>query len=217
MNTKYKILVIDDSDIDRKMIAAALQKKNFEVVSLHSGINCLEVAKKEKPDVVLLDNMMPEISGIEVLKVLRSHFSPIELPILMITAKTATEDIIEALSIGADDYIVKPVNFEIALMRINTRLKIVQLSKEMGRLKEMEAVNSMIATYNHEINNPLMIAMSSIGKPEDYKDKKSYERLKNSLDRISEIVKKISSTMKDGTIQYENYTHLSKIINLKNK
>lgn len=213
---KQKILVIDDSDVDRLVLTKVLEKKGFDVVSLASGENCLQVIGNENPQLVLLDILMPVLHGNQILRQLREKYSTIQLPIIMITAKSDSTDIIESLSLGANDYIVKPVDFEIATMRIRTHLKISSLSCEMQRMKEIETINAMITTCNHEINNPLSIALGTIQSLiKNYPHDDRIQKIEGALWRIADIVKRMSCTASQNNATYEKYTDTVKMIKLK--
>ncbi len=182
MNTK-KILLVDDSDFDRELFRKVLSKvENFQIVEAETGEKCFEILNTEKIDLILMDIMMPGVFGTEVLVKIRSNFNALLLPIIMVTSKADTVDVINSLRSGANDYITKPVNFEIALSRINTHLKLSEVSKEMAKLQELAALDAMIATYNHEINNPLAIA---IGYLEQQDLNSVREKLSSSMWRIA--------------------------------
>lgn len=212
---KKKVLVVDDSEFDRNLTAHILRRKDFEVFLADSGAACFEFLKTEKPDVILMDIMMPKQFGSQVLLKIREKFNSIELPVIMMTARTETVDIMECLLLGANDYITKPVEFEIAAMRMLTHLKISDLSREMSKIKELEAVNAMITTYNHEINNPLAVALGSLRLNNGKMDVSSVERLERALWKIADIVKRISAIRDEGLIGYEDYTELSKMVKIK--
>lgn len=208
------VMIVDDSEVDRATLGAVLKKSNYEVIFVESGEKCLELVSKSKPDVILLDAIMPEMDGNEVLRKLRTKYNAIELPILMVTIKSSSSDIVESLSIGANDYITKPVDFDVALMRINTQLKIYELSLSLSKLKELEAVNAMIATYNHEINNPLSVALGALKRLEGVGPTDDYEKIERALWRITSIVKAIKDVAKKGQLEFNAYTDKSKIIKI---
>lgn len=216
---KRKILIIDDSDVDRILLSQVLTKKGFEVIALSSGENCLEILEKEKPAVLLLDVMMPKIPGNQVLQNVREKYSSIQLPVIMITSKSDSSDIVKSFHLGANDHITKPVDFEIALMRIYTHIKIVDLSQEMSRLKELETVSAMIITYNHEINNPLAVAIASTAAlAKKFTDEKGFRRIEEALWRVADIVKKIQgipTQQANEALQYDQYTEGSHKLRLK--
>jgi DNA-binding response OmpR family regulator len=123
MNTlSGRLLIVDDNEMNRDMLARRLERKGYVVGVTDSAHQLLERIKQDGTDLVLLDIEMPEVSGLEALKVLREAYSPIELPIIMVTAKNQSEDIVKALDLGANDYLTKPVDFPVALARIATQL-----------------------------------------------------------------------------------------------
>jgi sigma-B regulation protein RsbU (phosphoserine phosphatase) len=127
-----KLLVVDDNEMNRDMLSRRLSRRKHTVITAENGQQALDLIERESFDVVLLDIMMPGISGIEVLKILRESYSPNDLPIIMATAKSENEDIVEALKLGANDYVTKPLNFPVVLARVSTQLS---LKKSQDALK----------------------------------------------------------------------------------
>jgi CheY-like chemotaxis protein len=123
------ILVVDDLLANRDLMVRRLERSGFRVLSAASGPEALEVLKSAPIDLVLLDIMMPGMTGFEVLKTVRLSRSPAALPVIMVTAKTDSEDVIEALSLGANDYVTKPVDYPVALARIRKELGIRQAAR----------------------------------------------------------------------------------------
>jgi two-component system, OmpR family, response regulator MtrA len=115
-----KILVVDDDDALREMVGLVLNAAGYATVFAADGLAAVEVFKAEEPDLVLLDIMLPGQSGIEVCKQLRALSGT---PIVMLTAKGDTEDVVLGLEAGADDYVVKPHNGAELLARIKARLR----------------------------------------------------------------------------------------------
>lgn len=209
-----RILIVDDSDFDRTLLASALEKKtNVEIVQAKDGQECLNCLLTENIDLVLLDILMPQLNGEEVLKKIRDKFNHIELPVIMVTSKSETSDIIRFLQHGANDYITKPVTFDVAISRITTQLGISDLSREMAKLKELMALNAMISTYNHEINNPLTIAIHC-AEYRDLSDEGVRQKLIESLWRISDTVKKIR-LITENEIKFEDYATNFKMLSIK--
>lgn len=116
------LLLVDDDALNRDALSRRLTRKGFTVLTAESGPHALALVGTHRIDAVLLDVMMPEMSGIETLRRLRQSRSVSELPVIMVTAKDGTEDVVEALEIGANDYVTKPIDFPIALARIRTQV-----------------------------------------------------------------------------------------------
>ncbi|EQC52528.1 response regulator [Bacteriovorax sp. DB6_IX] len=210
-----RILVVDDDQINNKMLTKKLEKKGFDVVQAFCGNDCLTAVEEGGIDLVLLDIMMPDLSGDQVLVQLRKTYSAFELPIIMVTGKSETEAIVNSLRGGANDYIVKPVNIEVALARINTQLTMKKLNKDNLQKAELETAHAMIVTYNHEINNPLTIALGMLRKIEKDYQSPYIDKTRNALNRVVDIVKKIESVANSSEVQRSDYTESDKMIKLK--
>lgn len=107
---EVSVLVVDDNQDIRELVVHILSADGFKVYSAADGVNALAILKSNEVNLVLLDVMMPEMSGLEVLNEIRngSHKKIREVPVMMITAKSSTEDIDQALALGANSYVVKP-------------------------------------------------------------------------------------------------------------
>jgi CheY-like chemotaxis protein len=117
------ILVVDDLPANRDLMVRRLERSGFNVIAAASGPEALEVVGRGRIDLVLLDIMMPGMTGIDVLRTIRMSRSSAALPVVMVTAKTDSEDVVEALSLGANDYVTKPVDYPVALARIQGHLR----------------------------------------------------------------------------------------------
>jgi CheY-like chemotaxis protein len=122
--TEYHLLVTDDNEMNREMFSRRLQRQGYRVTTATTGAEALEFLRKQPFDLVLLDVMMPEINGMEVLGIIRSSYSLLDLPVIMVTAKDQSEDVVAALQMGANDYVTKPLNFPVVLARIQTHLAV---------------------------------------------------------------------------------------------
>ena len=118
-----KILIVDDEPRIVKMVEYRLQANGYEVVTAGNGIECLEKAKKEAPDLILLDILMPEMDGYQALLKLKSLDDTKSIPVIMLTAKGQVEDVVAAQGMGDDEYVVKPFNPVTLLEKIHKGLK----------------------------------------------------------------------------------------------
>src|SRR5271169_4141164 len=117
-----RVLIVDDNEMNRDMLSRRLERKGYIVREAENARCLLESIEEDPVDVVLLDVEMPEISGLEALQTLRGRYNPVELPVIMVTAKDHSEDIVAALDFGANDYVTKPIDFPVALARIRTQV-----------------------------------------------------------------------------------------------
>jgi diguanylate cyclase (GGDEF)-like protein/PAS domain S-box-containing protein len=135
-----RLLIVDDNDMNRDMLARRLERKGYEIVLADSGRELGQRVKDERIDLILLDIEMPEISGLDALETLRQTYSPIELPIIMVTAKNQSEDVVKALELGANDYVTKPIDFAITLARIGTQLSHKRAQEALRESEERYAL-----------------------------------------------------------------------------
>ncbi|GEM_PF-1842074 len=133
------LLVVDDNEANRDMLSRRLVKVGYAAMVADDGKQAIELIKKNAFDVVLLDIMMPGIDGIQVLKILRETYSMTELPIIMVTAKDQSEGIVDALNLGANDYVTKPIDLPVTLARIRTQLSLKRAEEKIKKYaKELE-------------------------------------------------------------------------------
>ena len=117
------LLVVDDLPANVELMARRLERSGFDVLTASGGPQALELLRTQAVDLVLLDIMMPGMTGLEVLRHIRGTWSAVVLPVIMVTAKAESEDVVEALGLGANDYVTKPVDYPVALARIQAHLR----------------------------------------------------------------------------------------------
>jgi two-component system sensor histidine kinase ChiS len=131
---RLKILVVDDEPINIHVIINSLSREKYEITQASNGLEALNLIQSGfKPDLILLDVMMPQMTGYEVCREVRKKYSPLEMPILMLTAKNQTTDLVEAFNLEANDYVTKPFIKKELLARINTQIRLTKLSAAYGR------------------------------------------------------------------------------------
>jgi len=121
-STRPRLLIVDDISDNRSILVRRFERRGFDVAEAESGLAAIALIERESFDVVLLDVMMPGIDGIETLKRIRAQKSASALPVIMVTAKSESANIVDALEQGANDYVTKPVDFAVALARVNTQV-----------------------------------------------------------------------------------------------
>src|SRR3954468_16686753 len=129
--TQYKILIVDDHEDNIELLRARLEARGYEVFGANDGFAALETVERVCPDLILLDVMMPKMDGIEVVRRLKSNSRLPFIPVIMQTALDSTENKVEGLDAGADDYITKPINFAELEARVNSLLRIKKLQTEV--------------------------------------------------------------------------------------
>jgi diguanylate cyclase (GGDEF)-like protein/PAS domain S-box-containing protein len=134
------LLIVDDNEMNRDLLSRRLERRGYVVLVAENGHKTLEWVGQYDVDLVLLDIEMPGTSGLEVLKTLRQTYSPNQLPVIMVTAKVQSHDVVEALSLGANDYVTKPIDFPVALARIKTQLSHKRLVEALRESEERYAL-----------------------------------------------------------------------------
>jgi DNA-binding response OmpR family regulator len=134
-----EILVVDDDRDVAQSIELSLRRRGFRVTLAHSGVEALKTLRRYRPDLVILDILMPGMSGLEVCRHLRADPNTVELPIIFLTARSQEQDRIDGLRAGADDYLSKPFNLEELLLRVKAVLRRAQQDPVQERSAELEA------------------------------------------------------------------------------
>jgi two-component system, cell cycle response regulator len=142
---KYRILVVDDHPDNVELLRARLESRGYEVEGANGGEEALEKLKANPPDLMLLDVMMPKVDGMEVVRRLKADKSLPFIPVIMQTALDSTENKVEGLDAGADDYITKPINFPELDARVKSLLRIKKLQEDLSnRERELEEMNERL-------------------------------------------------------------------------
>jgi adenylate cyclase len=141
------LLIVDDDELNRDMLGRRLARRGYTVASAADGPRALALIEAQRFDVILLDIMMPGVSGLEVLQRLRQRYSMADLPVIMATAKDQSRDIVDALKLGANDYVTKPLDFPVVLARLETQVSLKRAKEEIQQLVEqLEVRNRFIRT-----------------------------------------------------------------------
>ncbi len=127
-----RILVVDDTPANIQVLASTLRDKGYQISVATNGKQALEVVERMRPDLILLDVMMPEMDGFEVCRRLKASEQWRQIPVIFLTAKTETADIVQGFELGAVDYVPKPFNAPELLARVNTHLTIDELRRNLA-------------------------------------------------------------------------------------
>lgn len=148
------LLVVDDSEENRDVLSRRLRERGYAVITAAGGAEALRHVAERAVDLVLLDVMMPDVSGIEVLRGLRAEHTVSDLPIIMVTGLDRSEDTVAALQLGANDYVTKPLDFQVVLARVETQLALARAKKQIDSLAaDLEARNAYIrATFDRYVS-----------------------------------------------------------------
>ena len=154
------LLVVDDAANIRDLLARRLKRKGFAVTTASDGMQALELIASRHFDLVLLDLMMPVIDGLEVLALLRRGYPPSMLPVIAVTARHESESVVEALKLGANDYVTKPVDFPVLLARIESQLSRKRAEEKLAGVLEnfeklVEERSTQLRLSNEELKREI--------------------------------------------------------------
>ncbi|ALG68498.1 sensor histidine kinase [Beggiatoa leptomitoformis] len=161
-DAQYKgtLLIVDDVPANVAMLFDFLNEAGFKVLVAQAGLRAIQKANYAKPDLILLDVMMPDINGFEVCRIIKSQEATQDIPIIFMTALTETPNKVKGFEVGAADYITKPIQQEEVLARINTHLKLHRLQKQLQTYaseleRRNQEVEAFARTVAHDLKNPL--------------------------------------------------------------
>src|SRR3954463_15740974 len=199
------ILVVDDQPINVQLLKRKLEREGIEVTAAYNGAEALELVKIAKPDLILLDVMMPDMDGIEVCQRLQSDEATRSIPIIFVTARTSKEGKIEGLGVGAVDYITKPIDLDETLARVQTQLRFVAINRQVvdltRRLEESRKAATISAVTQGIAPNPnnlLGVVIGYLDLVKAYYDrpdqvKKNVQHVEDAVQRIVTIIKQLST------------------------
>ncbi len=192
-----KILVVDDLPENVFMLQDRLENEGYEIITAYDGKAAVEKALSELPDLVLLDVMMPEMSGIEVLKFLTAEPTTSHIPVILVTAKSSAEDTKIGLEAGAFDYIKKPFNRVELIARVKSALKLSEAHKLLLEAEQKNTFAATVVTTNHKIKQPLtLISLSTAAiKRELKKPDLSIDAILKRLTYIETAIKEITDVL----------------------
>ncbi|MCX8058305.1 MAG: response regulator [Spirochaetes bacterium] len=144
----YSILIVDDEIVNLQVLTNYLILNNYKVITASSGYECLNILnkKEQKIDLIILDIMMPGLNGYEVCSEIRKTYLQTELPIILLTAKNQVSDLIEGFSVGANDFLLKPVNKPELLARIKTHIQLAKINEAYQRFVPKEFLEQINKT-----------------------------------------------------------------------
>lgn len=204
-NSKSTVLVVDDEPINIQLLQRKLEWDGITVLTATNGEACLDVAKAERPDLILLDVMMPGMDGFAVCAKLREDKRTNAIPVIFVTAHNSKKGKLEGLEAGAVDYITKPIDLDETIARVRTQLSYlainkanVELTRRLGESRRSAAIGALTQGIAHNLNNLLGVVMGYLELAKvNYKDPdkvlKNIARVESASNRIVGIIKQLST------------------------
>ena len=156
----YKILIVDDVVSNVLLLKILLTNEKFQVCTAANGNQCIEMAQKEKPDLILLDVMMPDINGFDTAVILKKDEATRDIPIIFLTALNNPSDLVKGFQVGANDFLTKPFNKEELVMRVMHQIELVAAKRTIVRQNEelRRTINNRDKMYSviaHDLRSPM--------------------------------------------------------------
>ena len=156
MHSPPRLLIVDDNETNRDILATRLGTQGYELSQAADGEEALVAAKEQLPDLILLDVMMPKLDGVEVCRRLKNDASLPFMPIILVTAKTDTKDVVAGLEAGADEYLTKPIDQLALVARVKSVLRLKQLHDQV------RAQAADLAVWNRTLEQRVAQQLSEI-------------------------------------------------------
>ncbi len=200
-SSEFKVLIVDDEPVNRQVLINNLSIYNYEITEASNGIEALAVIDRGFiPDIILLDVMMPSMTGYEVCQKIRDRFPAQELPIVMLTAKNQVADIVEGFASGANDYLCKPIQKQEMLARIKTHLHLAKLTSAYGRfvphnfLRFLEKESIIDVQLGDQVQHEMTVMFSDIRSfttlSEGMSPQETFDFINSYLSRVSPLIRK---------------------------
>jgi sigma-B regulation protein RsbU (phosphoserine phosphatase) len=218
LTEKDKILVVEDERDTRFILEKLLTKNNFEVITANNGQEALQLLETFTPKVILADWTMPIMDGLELCNQIKNSEKLKIIYYIILTARTSLRDRVTGLDVGADDFLMKPIENQELVARIRSGIRIFNLQRELKTIEHSKAVVELACTIGHKINNPLSslkIAMNNLKEsvPSITSDhiEEDFEIMQQAIERIQTFVQQLTHLENPEII---NYTDDSKMIKL---
>ncbi len=212
-----KILIVEDEKDTLFILDKLLSKNNYKVYTSSNGQEALNMLNEVMPEVIIADWTMPVMDGIELCNIIKKDENYKLIYYIILTARASLKDRVAGLDIGADDFLVKPVQNQELLARIRSGIRIHNLQNELKKIEHNKALIEMACTIGHRINNPLSSLLVSVKNIEDeLGDKK--ESLEEDMIVINKSIERIK-TLANNLTQLQNpqivdYTSDNKMLKL---
>ena len=204
--SEYKILIVDDVMSNVLLLKVLLTNEKFAIATASNGRQALEQVEKENPDLVLLDVMMPDMSGFEVAQHLKSNPNTADIPIIFLTALNSTADIVKGFQVGANDFISKPFNKEELIIRVTHQISLVAakrliLSKTEELQRTIAGRDKLYSVIAHDLRSPMgsikmVLNMLILNLPSEKIGAEMYELLTMANQTTEDVISLLDNLLK---------------------
>jgi len=213
----HKILIAEDEPHIRRTLHFILEREGYEVLAAADVEEALDLARRERPDLILMDLMMPRRDGLEVLRELRSSEKFKSIPVILLTALSDSHDKARGLDTGADDYLTKPFDPREVIARVRARLRIQSLQAGEINTERARVALETAGAAAHEMSQPLTVMYGNVElllmkMPQDDPLRPLVEKIRQNGDRAIALLRKLQSVQRYAT---KSYTDRSAILDLE--
>lgn len=220
------ILIVDDTKANIMTLIELLEDR-YDILASRDGQNAIEIVKEDKPDLVLLDIMMPDMDGFEVCEILKSDENTKDIPVIFLTAKTEEESIEKAYEIGGIDYITKPFKQKELLAKIKREIQLKELKRKEIEYQRQSSIKEFLHNITHQWRQPLSTMSTSAGHIElslELEDNVSNDELyqhcrliKEETESLSNTLQKLESIVSNNGMEKHNLKNIIDMFLVQNK
>jgi len=194
METSF-ILIVDDTPKNIQVLGTILKEAGYQIKAATDGKQALAAVEKSLPDLILLDIMMPEMDGFETCKALKTNSATRDVPVIFLTAKTETEDIVKGFELGAVDYVTKPFNSAELLARVNTQISLKKATDTVAQTSKDR--KELLHILCHDLTNPIgfVSGVMELSKDDPSMLEQMKEHIEKSMHNSLEIIKLVRMMM----------------------
>lgn len=203
---EYKILIVDDVLSNVLLLKVLLTGEKYAIVTANNGKQALEQVEQEKPDLILLDVMMPDINGFEIAKILKSQSETCEIPIIFLTALNSTPDIVKGFQTGGNDFISKPFNKEELLIRVKHQISLIAAKRFIvAQTEELRKTiigrDKLYSVIAHDLRSPMgsikmVLNMLTMSLPKEVIGEEMFDLLNTANQTTEEVFGLLDNLLK---------------------
>lgn len=215
---KDKILIVEDEEDTRFILERLLTKNDYEVKTANNGAEALKILELYSPKIIVADWTMPVMDGIDLCNRIKSNESYKLIYFILLTARASLKDRVTGLDIGADDFLVKPIENQELLARIRSGIRIHNLQNELKKIEHNKAIVEMACTIGHQINNPLsslILTLQGLQSELDHAKTSNYSEdfyvINESIERIKKFVEALVNLNNPEVVDYASDNKMIKI------
>lgn len=213
-----RILIVEDDVDTRFILERSLIKNNFEAITATNGLEGLQMVEEYSPKLIIADWTMPQMDGLTLCTKIKQNEKYKSIYFILLTARSSLKDRVTGLDVGADDFLVKPVENQELIARIRSGIRIYNLQNELRSIEHQKAIIQLACTIGHQLNNPLsslVITLQNLRielqEMNLSKFNDDFELMNGAMDRIMNAVEALKNIQNPEVIKYANDLSMIKL------